>query len=63
MAARRTCVNGDGRPIQKPSKVLCAECLAALDRKMRGLIRTKPSGSGHMVEVWLPKDQLEGEKS
>lgn len=32
-----SCVNGDGRPIQPPSWVLCAECFAELDAKMRAL--------------------------
>ena len=31
------CVNGDGRPIYSPSKVLCKECFEALDRKMQSL--------------------------
>jgi len=29
------CVNHPDRPVQPPSKVLCQECFAALDHKMR----------------------------
>ena len=29
-----TCANGDGRPIQSPLKVLCRECLSALDARL-----------------------------
>lgn len=38
---RKTCVNGDGRPIQPPSEVLCRECLDALDKKMHALLGPK----------------------
>ena len=31
------CVN-DGRPVQPPSEVLCAECLKRLDEKMEALL-------------------------
>ena len=34
-----SCCNGDGRPIQPPSKVLCAECLAKLDAQFQSLKR------------------------
>ena len=37
MRELKECCNGDGRPIQWPSKVLCKECLAKLDQKMRQL--------------------------
>lgn len=33
------CVNGDKRPIQPPSKVLCKEYLAELDRKFTELAK------------------------
>lgn len=33
----RTCSNGCDRPVKAPSKVLCAECLDVLDKKMRAL--------------------------
>lgn len=36
------CCNGDGRPIQPPSKVLCKKCLAELDRQMHALLGPKP---------------------
>jgi hypothetical protein len=32
------CCNGCDKPVQKPSKVLCADCLDALDRKMQALL-------------------------
>ena len=31
---RRICHNGDGRPVQPPSRVLCRECLDALTEKI-----------------------------
>lgn len=31
------CCNGDGRPVQPPSLVLCRECLAVPDRKFQDL--------------------------
>lgn len=34
MKPRTVCVNGDGRPVQPPSMVLCKECLDALDAKL-----------------------------
>lgn len=36
------CCNGDGRPVKPPSWVLCAECLAALDAKIRALAAELP---------------------
>ena len=35
----KECVNGDGRPVQPPSWVLCKECLEALSVKMHDLLR------------------------
>lgn len=32
------CCNGDGRPVQPPSKVLCKECFAELDKQMYRLL-------------------------
>lgn len=32
------CVNGDGRPICPPSKVLCRECLDKLSNKMQEIL-------------------------
>ncbi len=32
------CVNGDGRPVQPPSWVLCAECFKLLDTQVRTLL-------------------------
>lgn len=45
----KTCCNGDGRPIQPPSEVLCKECLDELDRKFQALAASlgaapKPEG-------------------
>jgi len=34
------CCNGDGRPVQPPSKVLCKECLTALSAKFDQLRET-----------------------
>jgi hypothetical protein len=31
----RACYNGDGRPVAEPSIVLCAECFASLDAKIK----------------------------
>lgn len=33
-----TCVNGDGRPVQAPSWVLCRVCLDRLSEKMHTLL-------------------------
>lgn len=35
--AARPCVNGDGRPVHPPSRVLCKPCFEELDEKMRNL--------------------------
>lgn len=35
------CCNGDGRPVQPPSWVLCKECLDALDKKMHEVLGGK----------------------
>lgn len=32
------CCNGCDKPPKKPSWVLCEDCLAALDKKMTGLL-------------------------
>lgn len=40
------CVNGCKAPVQHPSKVLCANCLAALDAKMRALLGQAPESGG-----------------
>lgn len=37
MKPHKSCVNGDGRPIQPPSEVLCAECFRQLGEQVRGL--------------------------
>jgi hypothetical protein len=34
MKPLKCCCNGDGRPVCAPSKVLCKECLEALDKKI-----------------------------
>jgi hypothetical protein len=33
-----SCANGDGQPVQPPSKVLCRACFEALGEKLKGLI-------------------------
>jgi len=35
----RMCVNGCNKPVQKPSKVLCKECLSELNKKFESLNR------------------------
>ena len=40
----KKCCNGCDAPVQPPSEVLCAECLAKLDVKMRALLNPKPEG-------------------
>lgn len=35
------CVNGDGRPVQKPSWVLCKECFAKLNESFLALATPK----------------------
>jgi hypothetical protein len=35
--ALKFCCNGDGKPVQPPSKVLCADCLAKLSQKFEDL--------------------------
>lgn len=46
-----SCANGDGRPIKAPSKVLCAECLDALGKKIEALADAyKVRAAGHEVE-------------
>lgn len=35
------CVNGDKRPVQPPSAVLCKECLANLNKKMHWILHGK----------------------
>lgn len=36
------CANGDRRPVCAPSKVLCRECLDALDKKFQSLAAPAP---------------------
>jgi len=36
---KNKCVNGDGRPVKYPSKILCAECLKELDKKIHLLLK------------------------
>ena len=38
------CVDADGKPkpTKRPSWVLCADCLAGLDRKMRAILSPPP---------------------
>lgn len=38
MQTMKRCVNGCDAPPHPPSKVLCKECFARLDKKMRGLL-------------------------
>lgn len=45
MKALSACYNGDGRPIQPPSKVLCRECFAALDVKLRAVLTRLTRGA------------------
>lgn len=33
----KLCVNGDRRPVQPPSRVLCAACFAELTKKVHAL--------------------------
>ena len=33
----KVCINGDGRPVQPPSWVLCKECMAILDAKLKDI--------------------------
>ena len=40
------CVNGDGRPVHMPSRVLCQECLDVLDAKIRALGAQDRAGKG-----------------
>lgn len=35
---RRECVNGDGRPISPPSKVICRECQEEITRSLEAMI-------------------------
>lgn len=35
--ALKACVNGDGRPVQPPSKVLCRECFEVLKQQFEDL--------------------------
>lgn len=37
MKKLKSCANGDGRPIQPPSLVLCKECFDKLDAKFAAL--------------------------
>lgn len=48
----KLCVNGDSRPVQAPSKVLCKECLDDLDRNLDNDLRTLLRGLG------VPEKQL-----
>ena len=32
------CVNGDGRPIAPPSKVICKECMDKITKRMQDII-------------------------
>ena len=43
------CVNGDHRPVQPPSRVLCQECFAVLDQQMHAL--------GKVMDVPCPATQ------
>jgi hypothetical protein len=40
----KVCCNGDGRPVQPPSWVLCKECLAKLDEQFKALLRPREVG-------------------
>lgn len=40
---RYRCCNHPDRPARLPSHVLCAECFAGLDAKIRGLAATPPT--------------------
>lgn len=45
MKALSACYNGDGRPVQPPSAVLCRECLDEIETKVKAmLIRLAPRG-------------------
>lgn len=47
---KRTCANGDGRPICPPSRVICRECMDQISRNLRAMIEDRcckrKSGSG-----------------
>ena len=48
------CCNGDGRKIQPPSKVLCAECFAKLDQQIKtrsAKIKKLAEGLGYKPEL------------
>lgn len=34
----KLCVNGDGRPVCPPSKVICKECMDAITAKLEAMI-------------------------
>ncbi len=38
LLAARLCVNGDGRPVSPPSKVICRECQDAIAAKLDAMI-------------------------
>ena len=38
MKALKLCCNGDGRPVQPPSKVLCKECLNGIGETLRDML-------------------------
>lgn len=40
------CVNGDGRPVREPSRVLCEECFQALNARFDELRRRLAAISG-----------------
>ena len=38
MRPLKACANGDGRPVQPPSKVICKECMDEIGVKLRALL-------------------------
>ena len=38
------CVNGDGKPVCPPSKVLCRDCLNDIPRKLEQMINNMKGG-------------------
>ena len=63
----QTCCKGDGRPVQAPSNVLCAECLAGLSEKMNNLLKggqhVNEPGVGPMARLKQENRDLKAENA
>jgi hypothetical protein len=59
--SNRLCVNGDGRPICPPSKVICRECLTQIGANLRRLLAEATGERPHSEEGWSPAPVVDAE--